>query len=1040
MLKAPIPLDEIERLEKLYSYQILNTAAEKAFDEITELAAMICGTKISLVSLIDENRQWFKSRHGLDASETPREISFCGHAIMGDDIFIVEDAEKDERFKDNPLFTGEPNVRFYAGYPLKTPEGYRVGTLCVIDAKTKTLARSQKMALEKLANTVVRLLEMRNDNKKLQDLSKQYLNVQKIVKAGDWELDIKTDKSIWSESIYDIYALPYDTPIKKVDAISYYAPHERAKLTKLIEDCITHQTTFSEKFEFIDAKGCFKWVHSTCTPITDEKNAVIKLAGTFQDVTEIVQKEQDLKHVLNNITEGYWDWYIEQDYEYMSPRFWEMLGYNPIEKRHHPSEWQKLIHPDDLEKTLANFNLHKLSHGEKPFRQEVRYLHGSGKYIWIKCEGKIIEWSQNGNPIRMVGTHHDIDSEKKLLNEVSESKKYLDLAIEGANLGIWDWNLVDNSVKYSEQWAKLRGLELEDLAMNLSDWESRVHPKDLPIAYQNIQNYLEGRTSYFEHIHRIKHEDGHWVYILGRGRYSAWDDSGKPIRFTGTDMDITDLMTNKMKLDLFFNNAPFGFAFCDVNGKFLEINHELTRITGYEKKELNELSYWDLTPKKYEAEEKIQLEKIHKTGAYGPYKKEYLKKNGELIPVKLSGFMVEDYDGQKGIWSIIEDITVQVSLEEEIDRQKKYSMHQARLASIGELAAGVGHEINNPLAIVKGQLELTKRLIEKGQFDSNIILEKIQKADTGIDRIANIVKGLRSFARADEEDKTQTNLTDLVNSTVDLVREIYSKMGIEIVLNLEPQVSIFCHKGRMQQVLMNLLSNARDAVEQQVTKRIDINLSCLQDRIELVISDCGAGIPNELKSKIFDAFFTTKPINKGTGIGLSIVYSIIKEHGGDIMVNNNANGGAEFKILLESSNEKSESKLPNDFDQSVKTDPSVQSSILIVEDEEDIRDLYVSMLEDYGLTIKTAANAMEAIDLFKKELKFDLLITDYLMPKMNGIELITKIKDDFSFKGKVCLATGGVQMLENGFHHLVDDVLMKPFSHEDLKKIIDRLL
>ena len=140
MIKAPIPENEEERLKKLKSYEVLETAAEAVFDEITRTAADICETRISLISLIDDNRQWFKSKCGLEASETGRDISYCGHAIMSDEVMIVEDATKDERFFDNPLLLGEPFVRFYAGAPLITPEGYRIGTLCVIDSEEKKLS------------------------------------------------------------------------------------------------------------------------------------------------------------------------------------------------------------------------------------------------------------------------------------------------------------------------------------------------------------------------------------------------------------------------------------------------------------------------------------------------------------------------------------------------------------------------------------------------------------------------------------------------------------------------------------------------------------------------------------------------------------------------------------------------------------------------------------------------------------------------------------------------------------------------------------
>ena len=172
-MSALVQPNEKQRLKVLWQYDVLDTMPEEVFDDLTELAARICEAPIALITLVDEDRQWFKSKVGISDKETSRDISFCAHAILQSDLFIVSDATKDQRFAHNPLVTSDPRIRFYAGAPLITPDGHALGTLCVIDKVPRELRPDQKTGLRVLARHVVTQLELRRRSHELAHAHKE---------------------------------------------------------------------------------------------------------------------------------------------------------------------------------------------------------------------------------------------------------------------------------------------------------------------------------------------------------------------------------------------------------------------------------------------------------------------------------------------------------------------------------------------------------------------------------------------------------------------------------------------------------------------------------------------------------------------------------------------------------------------------------------------------------------------------------------------------------------------------------------------------
>lgn len=188
---------EERRLKALAHYRILDTAAEQDYDGLTLLASAICHTPIALISLLDENRQWFKSKVGIDATETPRAWAFCDHAIQQEHIFEVNNACEDQRFKSNPLVTGSPHIRFYAGMPLRTESGDGLGTLCVIDRVPRQLTEAQKLHLRALATQVIRLLELRRCAHELAGALEKLETVSALIPICSYCKSIRNDAGYW---------------------------------------------------------------------------------------------------------------------------------------------------------------------------------------------------------------------------------------------------------------------------------------------------------------------------------------------------------------------------------------------------------------------------------------------------------------------------------------------------------------------------------------------------------------------------------------------------------------------------------------------------------------------------------------------------------------------------------------------------------------------------------------------------------------------------------------------------------------------------
>jgi PAS domain S-box-containing protein len=311
-MTAPIPVNEKERLAALRRYDILDTAPDQFFDDLVELASFICDVPISLITLIDEDRQWFKSKKGMNGNGSARDVAFCAHAIMQNDLFIVPDALKDKRFVNNPFVTADPEIRFYAGAPLVTSDGYALGTLCVIDRKPRELTAEQTSALAALSRQVVAQLELRRSVKQLSIAQAELAQSQKrFRRLADnlpdaifhYWLEPSPAFAFVSSAVTTITGyLPqafYDDPHLLAKLVH---PGERQRLTGLLNNLADADDPYQTNlFRLQRANEQMIWIELRTIPVYDADGQIIAVEGIARDVTRRKQMEEEREQMIADL-------------------------------------------------------------------------------------------------------------------------------------------------------------------------------------------------------------------------------------------------------------------------------------------------------------------------------------------------------------------------------------------------------------------------------------------------------------------------------------------------------------------------------------------------------------------------------------------------------------------------------------------------------------------------------------------------------------------------------------------------------------------
>lgn len=333
----------------------------------------------------------------------------------------------------------------------------------------------------------------------------------------------------------------------------------------------------------------------------DENGDPIRVIGAHVDITERKYLEDEIKEnrerlevATNSANLGLWEWHPQTGELYCNEKWAGLIGYT-LEELEPVNEktWENFLHPEDLKTFKEQVDIY--FRGElQAYELEVRMRHKDGHWVWVLTRGRVVERNDNGEVIRMAGTHIDITDRKRLEQNIEKSRERLEVATNSANVGLWEWYPQSGETEFDENWTKLIGYDLEELEpVSIETWNRFVHPDDLEKFHQKIDDYFAGKTEIYECEVRMRHKDGHWVWILDRGKVVEWDDEGNPYRMAGTHIDISDQKESERLLRESQRVANLGTYVLDIETHEARTSRILDKMFGMPEGEGITLAFWE---------------------------------------------------------------------------------------------------------------------------------------------------------------------------------------------------------------------------------------------------------------------------------------------------------------------------------------------------------------------------------------------------------------------------------------------------------------
>ena len=836
-----------------------------------------------------------------------------------------------------------------------------------------------------------------------------------------------------------------------------------------------------------------RYFHTVLIPVRNVVGDIYRIVGVARDITERKRMEVELQHAhdklekrvaertdqlrkaidilhdeiverqktekalrkseerytlaVDGANDGIWERDLLTGEVYFSPRWKNMLGYEDHEIPNHFFEWKKRIHPDDCE-LVININRAYLNAYIPTYEIEYRLQHKDGSYRWIHTRGSCLR-DPYGMPYRIAGSHTDITPRKIADQLRRQNETLLETVLETMPVGIWilgkNGFITLSNEAARRIWADARYVGIDQYDEYKGWWHhtgKRIEKEE----WAAVRAIRKGETSLGEIID-IECFDGSRKTIVNSA-VPLRNEKGEIFAAVIVNEDVTErkraeksLIESEKKYRTLFEESKDTIFVSDTARRFIDINRAGLELTGYERDE--HLSLDPALLYSNPEDRKWLWQEVDSSGFVNDYETQIKRKDGERSIVQLSVSSIKDVAGQiTGYQGIVRDVTERKKLEQQLLQAQK-------MESIGVLAGGVAHDFNNLLTGISGYGQILQESIPA---DDELSKESIEQVLKAAERASELTRSLLAVSRKQIINPKPIYIDTIISNTSKLVKRI---IGEDIDFNIafsDKNLLVKADAGQIEQVLMNLATNARDAMpnggslsistKRVVVKEAKVSLCdlSLPGKYALIsISDTGSGIDKKSMERLFEPFYTTKEVGKGTGLGLSIVHGIIKQHDGSILVSSELGKGTTFRIYL---------PLIDDFvvgDQSNIPSPLAggTETLLIVEDEEVVRVFLKRILERSGYKVILAGDGEQAVERFKEHHDISLVLSDVVMPKKNGkvtLEEIKRIKPGI----KTVFISGYTAdiMHSKGILEKDVDFLAKPCSKSDVlrkvREVLDR--